>query len=83
MSRGAVATIAVTAVGVVVFSALMLAGASLILAIALLLLLWLGAFVIVRNARPALGGPVVVALPLILVAAILIWLVVIFGGMGG
>ena len=83
MRRGAAVTTAVTAVGGVVFSALMLAGVSLILAIALLLLLWLGAFVIVRTARPALGGPVVVALPLILVAATFIWLVVIFGGMSG
>ena len=83
MSRGAVVTTAVTALGGVVFTALMLAGVGLVVAIALVLLLWLAALVVVRNTRPALSGPVGAALPFLLVAAILIWLIVIYGGAGG
>lgn len=76
-------TIGVTVAGSVVFALLLVAGLGVVVAVAALLALWAAAFGLARSAGSPLAGPILAALPLLLVAAVVIWVAILFGGAGG
>jgi hypothetical protein len=82
-AHGVLTTVGVTAAGSVVFAFLLVAGVGVVVAVAAMLLLWVAAFGLARSAGSPLAGPIVAALPLLLVAVVVIWIAILFGGAGG
>lgn len=82
-THGVLTSVGVTAAGSVVFAFLLVAGVGVVVAVAAMLLLWAAAYGVARSSGSPLAGPIFVALPLLLIAAIVVWIVILFGGAGG
>ena len=74
---------AITGVGAVVFTVALLARASIVVSLGLVLVVWLAAYLAARRRDSALAGSLVAALPAIALVSIVIWVLVLFGGAGG
>jgi hypothetical protein len=76
-------TLGITAIGALLLAVMLLARFGVVPSLGVVLLTWLAAYLVARQRGSAQATSLIAALPLILIASVVVWILILYGGAGG